>query len=140
MKEIFKEGYSFFNKKTFSECELKKMATNCGDMNFIHHDNDLAAKTRFSGIIASGSAIAALFSAMIPTHFSEFSPILGLEMSFKFPAPIKPDVEILMTWEISDTSNKKDSSLILNLNGVITDKTETVLVAATAQIILLQNL
>lgn len=133
-------GYSFSEKRVFSENELKKIAKDCGDMNFIHHDSVLAKSTRFKGIIASGSAISAIFSAMIATHFSNIRPMLGLEMAFKFPAPVRPNIEIVMMWSVRDIEQKSESNMTLYLEGVIKDKTGSILVTGSAAIILLATL
>lgn len=134
------QGYSFQQVKVFSPEQLKQMALDCGDTNFIHHDTDRAKQTRFGEIIASGSAISALFSAMIPAHISPISPLLGLEMSFKFSAPIRANIEINMKWEISNTQPKQDSSTIITLVGEITDAHNNVLVQGEAKITLLKHL
>ena len=133
-------GYSFEESRIFSETELKKMAKECGDLNFIHHDTLRAKETRFDGIIASGSAISALFSTLIPTHFSHISPMLGLEMSFKFPAPIKPNVNVSMIWAVSDIQEKPAAGTLVNLKGIIKDNDDQILVVGTATILLLAKL
>ncbi|WP_281556274.1 MaoC family dehydratase [Thalassomonas sp. RHCl1] len=140
MDEKIKSGYSFEEKRIFSESDLQKLALACGDMNFIHHDINKAKDSRFGEIIASGSAISAHFSAMIPTHISKMSPMLGLEMSFKFPAPIRANTEITMKWQVSETQEKPDAGTIVRLTGKIFDEENTVLVIGTAAIMLLPNL
>jgi len=140
MKEKIKVGYSFEEVRIFSESELKKIAMDCGDMNFVHHDSTLSKETRFSGIIASGSAISAIFSAMIPTHLSKISPMLGLEMSFKFPAPIKPGVMISMVWCVSEIQKKSEADIVVNLQGEIKDNEGKLLVLGSAKVILLAQL
>lgn len=140
MQKPFEEGYSFSEKRIFTEGELKKLAKDCGDMNPVHHDSDLAKGSRFSGIIASGSAMSAIFSAMIPTHFSQFSPILGLEMSFKFPKPIKANMKIVMTWRISHVLNKPNAQQIIDLAGETTDNEGIPLITGAATVILLPEL
>ena len=85
---------------------MQRLALDCGDMNIFHHDINKAKESRVGEIIASGSAISAIFSAMIPTHVSKITPMLGLKMSFKFPAPIRPNTEIQMKWEVFDTQAK----------------------------------
>ena len=140
MNDHSKVGYSFKEKRVFTERKLKKMAHDCGDMNYIHHDNESAKRTRFSGIIASGSAVSAIFSALIPTHFSNLSPMLGLEMSFKFLAPIRPNVELSMGWSVSKVIEKTKMELIIDLDGEVLDIEEKVLVVGSAKILLLPQL
>ena len=140
MKEAFKEGYSFEKTVSYTEQELIKMAKYCGDMNFVHHDAADAKQTRFQSIIASGSAITAIFTALIPTHYSEISPMLGLEMSLKFPAPIFPDQLITMSWQVKGSQFASNGDQILSLAGKIQDKHGQDLVLAETKILLLENL
>jgi len=140
MAESIKIGYSFEEKRTFSVKELQKMATDCGDMNFIHHNIAEAKETRFGDIIASGSAISAIFSAMIPTNISKINPMLGLEMSFKFPAPVRANIEITMGWRVSEVDDKPNTINIVTLLGTVTDNKGCMLVEGVAKIVLLPHL
>lgn len=134
------KGYIFEQTKHYAISDIQKMALNCGDDNFIHHDRERAKSSRFGEIIASGSAISAVFSAMIPSHISKFSPMLGLEMSFKFSAPIKAGVTIRMVWEIMDTEIKPDKSTVLSLAGKVIGPSDKVLVTGLAKVMLLESL
>lgn len=134
------QGYFFEEKCIFTADELREMAYRCGDMNFIHHDEEAAKKTRFKNIIASGSAIAAYFTALIPTHFSKLSPMLGLDMSLKFPAPIYPDTELTMRWQVTSTTPKPDNSLVVSLEGSVKNEEGDVLVLGQGNIMLLEKL
>ncbi len=140
MYNKIKSGYSFEEKQIFSESKLQQLALDCGDMNFIHHDVNKAKESRFGGIIASGSAISAIFSAMIPAHVSKITPMLGLEMSFKFPAPIRPNTELLMKWEVSGTEATSSAGIVVKLFGEILDENSNILVTGVAKIILLPSL
>ena len=140
MNTSFKIGYSFSEKRMFTEHELKKFAKDCGDMNPVHHDSDFANNTRFSSIIASGSALSAIFSAMIPSHFCQFSPMLGLEMSFQFLNPVKPHRDILMTWRITKIISKTSTDQLIELLGEITDHEGKALITSSAKVILLPEL
>tara|TARA_R110000772_G_scaffold47880_9_gene109235 strand:+ start:2469 stop:2891 length:423 start_codon:yes stop_codon:yes gene_type:complete len=139
MIEKLVTGYTFEQEKTYTVAQLQKMAIDCGDSNFIHHDMVQAKQSRFNEIIASGSAISAIFSAMIPAHISAMTPMLGLEMSFKFPSPIRPNTPIKMSWEISDTRTKTDATVVVTLNGIILDANNQTLVTAKAKIMLLPS-
>ena len=140
MKDTFKEGYTFEKTVSYTEQELIKMANQCGDLNFVHHNAADAKHTRFQSIIASGSAITAIFTALIPTHYSEISPMLGLEMSLKFPAPIFPDQLITMSWQVEGSQTASNGDQILSLVGKIQDKLGQALVLAEAKILLLEHL
>jgi hypothetical protein len=47
MMNKIKHGYSFEEKRIFSVKELQTMASDCGDLNFIHHNITKAKETRF---------------------------------------------------------------------------------------------
>lgn len=140
MNSNIKPGYCFDETRKFTVKELSDMACQCGDMNYVHHDLELAKNTRFKNIIASGSAIAGLFTAMIPTHFSDLSPMLGLEMSLKFPAPIYPDTELVMKWVVTNTVEKSGNNTLVSLEGTITDENGVVSVLAQTSILLVERL
>ncbi|GAA0347183.1 MaoC family dehydratase [Bowmanella denitrificans] len=140
MDTVLYPGYRFFKTLTLAEEDIRQGALACGDMNYIHHDAERAAKTRFGGLIASGSAISALFSAMLPSHFSVFSPMLGLEMNFKFSAPILAGQTITMEWQIEQINPKAGGKKTLTLKGKIVDLEGNVLVLAAATIMLLPSL
>jgi acyl dehydratase len=134
-------GDFFSESIIFTKEDIIKKAIECGDHNFIHSDEARAEKTRFKSIIASGSAMSAIFSSMIPTYFSKKTNMLGLEMSFKFQAPIHAGISYTMKWTIDEiivSSEKLDE--ILLLSGVIYDDTKAVQVTGYAKILLLDKL
>lgn len=139
MKDI-QVGYYFEKVCKFSESELIDMATACGDMNFIHHDLEAAKNTRFKSLIASGSAITGYFSALIPTHFSQITPAIGLEMSQNFLAPILPSTTLVMRWEVDRIHCKSNNDLVVDLRGSITDENNVLFVSSTASILLVSSM
>ncbi len=134
-------GYSLSNELLLTEQDIIEQAKNCGDENFIHNNEASASNTRFKGLIASGSAVSALFSAMLPTHFSRSHDVLGLEMSFQFKAPIFPNNQYHMIWLIEDISGDMGKSgEVISLSGKIVDEAEVTQVLAKAKILLLDKL
>ena len=134
-------GYSLTKELLLTEQDIIEQAKNCGDENFIHNNEASASNTRFKGLIASGSAVSALFSAMLPTHFSRENDVLGLEMSFQFKAPIFPNRSYNMIWLIEDISGDMDKSgEVISLSGKIVDEAEVTQVLAKAKILLLDKL
>jgi acyl dehydratase len=134
-------GNFFSENIIFTKEDIIKQAIECGDHNFIHSDETRAEKTRFKSIIASGSAMSAIFSSMIPTYFSKTTNMLGLEMSFKFHAPIYVEISYTMKWTIDEIIvNSEKTDEILLLSGVIYDNTKAVQVTGSAKILLLDKL
>jgi len=66
-------GYTFGTEILFPEKDIVAGAKLIGDANPIHHDS-YHTNERIDGIIASGSHVSAVFSALIPTHFSQYVP------------------------------------------------------------------
>ena len=140
MDKDIQVGYSFEKVCKFTGSELREMARACGDMNFIHHDLEAAKRTRFKNLIGSGSAITGYFSALIPTHFATIAPILGLEMTQKFLAPIFPDTTLYMKWQVNKIHTKSNNDLIVELYGSITDENEVICISSTASILLVDKM
>ena len=69
-------GYIIESQLLLSEKEVVDGAKFIGDLNPVHNDPDNEQTIRLGGIIASGSHITAVFSALLPTHFMKFGPML----------------------------------------------------------------
>jgi acyl dehydratase len=140
-KHHYTTGYSFNKSLLLSKQDIINQAQQCGDKNFIHNNEPQALQTRFRGLIASGSAVSAVFSAMLPTHFSKSHDVLGLEMSFQFKGPILANTQYTMTWIIEDISGGiENSGQTLSLSGSITNEINVTQVVAKAKILLLESL
>ena len=130
-------GYAFKSAFSLSEGEIIGGAQFVGDANPIHsslnHDN-----RQVSGIIASGSHVTAMFSALIPTHLSQFGAVLGLEMGFRFRSPVMPDQRYIMEWRVSDKEwNRKLDGDLFTLDGDITGPGTKAVMRGTAKVLLL---
>lgn len=140
-KHHYTTGYSFNKSLLLSKQDIINQAQQCGDKNFIHNNEPQALQTRFRGLIASGSAVSAVFSAMLPTHFSKSHDVLGLEMSFQFKAPILPNTQYNMSWFIEAIKEDvKHKGQVVSLLGKIINETEVVQVLASAKILLIEEL
>lgn len=112
-------GDVFGADRQLSQQEIAAAARALGDLNPIHHGANHGF-AKIPGVIASGSHVAALFSALIPTHFSQFGDVLGLEMSFAFRAPIFPDTSYHMSWRVLEKAfNAKLQSEVYRLVGEV---------------------
>ena len=99
--------------------EIISGATAIKDQNPIHHEAHHNNK-KIKGLIASGSYVTAIFSALLPSHFSKTNATVGIEMSFKFAAPIRPDVKYNMQWILMAKNwNERLGGHICELDGII---------------------
>ena len=69
-----------------------------GDTNPIHHDAELAEKSRFGRLLASGPQTTAHLLALTASHFSKRGAMLGLEFWVRFRRPVYADETITLEW------------------------------------------
>jgi len=74
-----------------SELEISTFASASGDANPLHHDQEYASNSRYGGIVASGPHTSALLMGFAASYFSDIGPMLGIEFTFFFKAPVLAD-------------------------------------------------
>jgi 3-hydroxybutyryl-CoA dehydratase len=93
-------------------------ARNAGDDNPLHHDPEVAARSRFGRLIASGPHTSALLLGLTAKHFSRFGEMLGLEFWLRFRRAVFADERITLEWlVIRVTPNAKLGGDIVELRG-----------------------
>ena len=117
---MLEPGYGFSRQLIVSESDISRFAHLFEDDNPLHHDADFAKASRFGGLIASGPHIMSLFTAMVATHFSKITPMVGTQFSFDFVAPVKPNATIVMSWQI-ESLNPRRQGLGVQLDGHVRD-------------------
>jgi 3-hydroxybutyryl-CoA dehydratase len=133
------ENFSKFVRLT--EAEIKQFATLCDDQNPMHHDAEYAAGTRFGKIIASGTHYSSLFVAMVATHFSKTSAIVGLEFGLKFLRPVYAGVALTMTWTVTNIEPKQSlAGDIVSITGRVMDHDGASLLTGEGKVLLTENL
>lgn len=109
-------GYCFTEELNLKVSNIIDGAIFVGDMNPLHHSDD----NQFESVIASGSHIMGVFTALLPSHFMRYGPVLGAQMDMKFLAPIFPDIKYTMKWEIVSTLWKQRiGGTLITLFGTI---------------------
>jgi 3-hydroxybutyryl-CoA dehydratase len=78
--------------------ETIAFAEQVGDTNPIHHDTELAEKSRFGRLLASGPQTTAHLLALTASHFSKRGAMLGLEFWVRFRKPVYADETITLEW------------------------------------------
>ncbi len=134
-------GEVFSKEVTLTEKEIREFASLCGDQNPLHHDASYAATTRFGRIIASGPHFSSLFVALVATHFSQSSPMLGLEFNLKFLRPVYAGVALLMTWNVVSIE-RKDSlgGDLVSIAGSVMDRSGEPLLTGEGKVLLTEKL
>lgn len=102
-----------------------------GDHNPLHHDETVAASSRFGSIIASGAYTSALLAGLATRGFGKKSPNdrggVGVDYSVKFLAPVFADRTLRMEWSVA-ALERKISGTIGHLEGRVVDTTDDVTV------------
>ena len=130
-------GHHFERRLVLSRDDIARFATEIGDTNPMHHDENYATATRFGGLIASGAHPVALLVALCGAQAKEGFPGVGLEFNFRLIAAVKPDTELLLRWEVVAVEPKpKLKGRILSLRGTALDGEGRQLVAADAKILM----
>jgi len=76
-----------------------------------------------------------------PANFSKFSPMVGLEFTFKFKSPVKADDEVKMEWMIVNSrQSKKFGGYRVDLRGRLVDSSGKTAVGAKGKVLLSEKL
>lgn len=102
---LVRVGERFGGTVRFSRDEIVRFAHLAHDHNPMHHDEAAAAASRFGGLIASGTQAIAVMMGMFATHFTRRDDgveraALGIEFDMRLPAPVRPDEDVRIDWEV----------------------------------------
>ncbi|QTL35261.1 MaoC family dehydratase [Pseudoalteromonas viridis] len=130
-------GYEIKQTLNLSERQIIDGAMAIGDRNPIHTDAAHPNTQKFGGLVASGSFVTGVFSALLPSDFINYGPMLGSHMDVKFKAPIRADVDYFMSWVVDSLEYKKSlNGTVYNMVGTVLDGNDKVMVRANASIVL----
>ena len=108
-----------------------------GDTNPVHHDADVAAKSRFGRLIASGPQTTAHLLALTASHFSTRGAMLGLEFWVRFRQAIYADETITLEWlVVSVKHNPRLNGEIVDLRGRIRKENGETAVGAKGRVLI----
>jgi acyl dehydratase len=99
-----------------------------GDRNPLHYDEELAAASRFGGIIVQGGVTSGLLNAVVAEDLPGPGSVF-LHVDWNFRAPVKPGDEITATAEVLEARADKP---IFELRTTITNQDDVVVLDGTA--------
>jgi acyl dehydratase len=99
-----------------------------GDRNPLHYDEELAAASRFGGIIVQGGVTSGLINALVAEDLPGPGSVF-LHVDWSFKAPVKPGDELTAEAEVVD---RRDDKPICTLRTTITNQDGTVVLDGTA--------
>ncbi len=134
-------GYRFEKEVCLDAVAIRQFADFFDDRNPVHHDAEFASSTRFGAIIACGPHTLALFTAMVATHFSAFTPMLGLEFGYRFLRAVKAEDRLVMGWEVTALERKPSlDGVVVNLEGETMNQNGEEVLAGSGTVLLTQRL
>ena len=122
-EQLIRVGEKLTRTLRFSREDIAAFARMSLDENPLHLDSQLAQRTRFGEIIASGQQSAAVLMGMLATHYSRADDgvvrqMLCLNMNFAFKRPVFADQEIKLEWAVSAVEWKsKLKGMLAHLDG-----------------------
>ena len=84
----------------FDAAGIVAFATAAGDMNPLHHDAAIAARSRFKTLIASGPHMTAVLMGAGASFLSREHEAVGLEFTFRFERAIPAGTQTTLGWTI----------------------------------------
>jgi acyl dehydratase len=108
--------------------DIERFTAISGDRNPLHYDPELAARTRFCGIVVQGGIITAILNAVVAEDLpGPGSVFLGVDWSFR--APVRPGDVITGRVEVLEV---RDDKPITRLATTVTRDDGVVSVEGTA--------
>ncbi len=103
---------------------IKAGALMVGDMNPLHHDDAVAAASRFGELIASGAHTSALLAGLLGGGFAgegqDGPGAVGVEYRVQFRAPVRVGRAMQMQWQVVRLQPRRSGTLA-TMAGSITD-------------------
>jgi acyl dehydratase len=99
-----------------------------GDRNPLHYDEELAARSRFGGVIVQGGVTTGLLNAVVAEDLPGPGSVF-LHVDWSFTAPVKPGDELTAEVEVLEAREDKP---ITKLRTTIANQVGTVVLDGTA--------
>jgi acyl dehydratase len=114
--------------RTVQARDIELFTEMTGDRNPLHYDEQLAASSRFGGIIVQGGVTSGLLNALVAEDLPGPGSVF-LHVDWSFKAPVKPGDDITAEAEVLEI---RDDKPICTLRTTITNQDGTVVLDGTA--------
>jgi acyl dehydratase len=108
--------------RTVTRRDIELFTEISGDRNPIHYDDELAARSRFGGVVVQGGVTSGLLNALVAEQLPGPRSVF-LEVAWRFLAPVRPGDEI--TAQVTVTAAREDkpvttlATTVTNQDGVV---------------------
>lgn len=134
-------GERFTQSVHLSAGSISAFADSVGDSNPLHHDESVAARSRFGGLIASGTHSASLLMALTASHFSRHAQPLGLEFTLHFHKAVHAGDTLQLAWTVLRVQPKPSlGGDLVWLDGEARNQHGEVALAATATLLVVDRI
>jgi acyl dehydratase len=114
--------------RTVTTRDIELFTEMTGDRNPLHYDAQLAAASRFGGIIVQGGVTSGLLNALVAEDLPGPGSVF-LHVDWSFKAPVRPGDDITAEAEVLEVHDNKP---ICTLRTTITNQDGTVVLEGTA--------
>ena len=115
-------GATASRTRTVTAEDIERFTAMTGDRNPLHYDAELAAATRFGGIVVQGGVTTGLLNAVVAEDLPGPGSVF-LHTDWSYRAPVRPGDTITATVEVlerrADKPITKLSTVIVNQDGVV---------------------
>ncbi len=133
-------GERFTDTVQVSAESIRAFADSVGDSNPLHHDEAAAARSRFGGLIASGTHSASLLMALTAAHFSRHAQPLGLEFKLHFHKAVHAGDTLQLAWTVNRVQWKASlGGDLVWLDGEARNQRGEIALAATATLLVMDS-
>ena len=127
-------GESFSQEHRFTPDSVRAFSLAMGDTNPLHLDADVAARSRYGQLIASGTHSSALLMGLTASHFSKRSTVVGVHFDIAFERPVYAVSRVTLEWIVTAVRPHRSGQMV-DLEGAVRDETGQVCVAATGTVL-----
>jgi acyl dehydratase len=121
-------GTTARRSRTLQAEDIVRFTEMTGDRNPLHYDEDIAAATRFGGIIVQGGVTSGLLNAIVAENLPGPGTVF-LHVDWSFKAPARPGDRLTAEVEVL---SRRDDKPIGTLRTTIVDQHGTVVLDGTA--------
>lgn len=121
-------GQTARRSRTVTARDIELFTEMTGDRNPLHYDENLAARSRFGGIIVQGGVTSGLLNAVVAEDLPGPGSVF-LHVDWDFRAPVRPGDEITAEAEVVEMRHDKP---ICTLRTTITNQNDVTVLDGTA--------
>ena len=121
-------GASARRSRTVTRQDIALFTEISGDRNPIHYDEDLAAASRFGGVVVQGGVTSGLLNALVAEQLPGPGSVF-LEVAWRFLAPVRPGDVITAQATVTAV---RDDKPVTTLATSITNQDDVLVLDGTA--------